>query len=223
MNKVIIAPSILAADFSCLDKEIKRIENSGAEWIHFDVMDGHFVNNISFGIPVLKSISKSTNLIKDVHLMIENPKKYVKAFIDAGADIITFHLEALNGEKEVIELIDVIKQEGKKVGISIKPGTSVEQLFPFLPLIDLVLIMSVEPGFGGQEFMLNATTKILKLKEYITMNKNVKFYIEVDGGINDVTGPVCIFYGADVLVAGTYLFKAEDMKNALSKLLIRND
>lgn len=223
MNKVIIAPSILAADFSCLDKEIKRIENSGAEWIHFDVMDGHFVNNISFGIPVLKSISKSTNLIKDVHLMIEDPKKYVKPFIDAGADIITFHLEALNGEKEVIELIDLIKQEGKKVGISIKPGTSVEQLFPFLPLIDLVLIMSVEPGFGGQEFMLNATTKILKLKEYIALNKDVKFYIEVDGGINDVTGPVCVFYGADVLVAGTYLFKAEDMKNALSKLLIRND
>lgn len=223
MNKVIIAPSILAADFSCLDKEIKRIENSGAEWIHFDVMDGHFVNNISFGIPVLKSISKSTNLIKDVHLMIKDPKKYAKAFIDAGADIITFHLEALNGEKEVIELIDIIKKEGKKVGISIKPGTSVEQLFPFLPLIDLVLIMSVEPGFGGQEFMLNATTKILKLKEYIALNKDVKFYIEVDGGINDVTGPVCIFYGADVLVAGTYLFKAEDMKNALSKLLIRNE
>lgn len=223
MKDIIIAPSILASDFLHLEDEIKRVEKAGLSWIHFDVMDGHLVNNISFGIPVLKAVNECTELIKDVHLMISNPKKYYKAFIDNGADYITFHYEAMENEREIVELIDLIHDEGKKVGISIKPSTDVEKIFPYLPLVDMVLVMSVEPGFGGQEFILSSTLKIMKLKDYLNTHEGVDFLIEVDGGINDITGPVCLYYGANVLVAGTYLFKALDMKEAAGELILKHE
>lgn len=223
MKDIIIAPSILASDFLHLEDEIRRVEKAGLSWIHFDVMDGHLVNNISFGIPLLKAINECTTLIKDVHLMIANPKKYAKAFIENGADYITFHYEAMESEREIVELIDLIHDEGKKVGISIKPSTEIEKIFPYLPLVDMVLVMSVEPGFGGQDFIVSSTLKIMKLKDYLNTHKGVDFLIEVDGGINDVTGPVCLYYGANVLVAGTYLFKSLDMKEAASELILKHE
>lgn len=223
MKDIIIAPSILASDFLHLEDEIRRVEKAGLSWIHFDVMDGHLVNNISFGIPLLKAVNECTALIKDVHLMIANPKKYAKAFIENGADYITFHYEAMESEREIVELIDLIHDEGKKVGISIKPSTEIEKIFPYLPLVDMVLVMSVEPGFGGQEFIVSSTLKIMKLKDYLNTHEGVDFLIEVDGGINDVTGPVCLYYGANVLVAGTYLFKSLDMKEAASELILKHE
>lgn len=222
MSKTIIAPSILSADFTKLGEEIKRVERTGATWLHFDVMDGDFVDNISFGIPVLKSIAHTTTLIKDVHLMISHPEKYAKAFIDAGADIITFHYEALNSAEEIVKLIDLIHDEGKKVGISLRPATPIEDLFDFLPLVDLVLVMSVEPGFGGQEFMTDSIVKVLKLNEY-KKEHQVDFLIEIDGGINEKTGPICCYYGVDVLVSGSYLFKADNMKEKMETLILKDD
>ena len=222
MSNTIIAPSILSADFSRLGEEIKRVERSGATWLHFDVMDGHFVENISFGIPVLKSIASSTRLVKDVHLMISNPIKYAKAFIEAGADIVTFHYEALESEEEIIEMISLVHDLGKKVGISVKPKTPIEDIFPYLGIVDMVLIMSVEPGFGGQKFMTESIVKVLKLNEY-KKKEGLDFLIEIDGGIDDKTGPICCYYGVDVLVAGSYLFKADDMKSAVASIVLKND
>ena len=222
MSNTIIAPSILSADFSRLGEEIKRVESSGATWLHFDVMDGHFVENISFGIPVLKSIASATRLVKDVHLMISNPIKYAKAFIEAGADIVTFHYEALESEEEIVEMISLVHDLGKKVGISVKPKTPIEDIFPYLGIVDMVLIMSVEPGFGGQKFMTESIVKVLKLNEY-KKKEGLDFLIEIDGGIDDKTGPICCYYGVDVLVAGSYLFKADDMKSAVASIVLKND
>ena len=150
MNKIIVAPSILSADFSKLNDEIQKVEKAGADWIHVDVMDGHFVPNLTIGAPVVKSIRKSTKLPLDVHLMIENPEKYLDDFVFAGSDIITFHYEAV---KEPLKLISKIKEKGVKAGISIKPKTPAKEIFPYLDKVDLVLVMTVEPGFGGQKFM----------------------------------------------------------------------
>lgn len=217
MKDVIISPSILSADFKNLHEELNKISQSGAKWIHFDVMDGHFVDNISFGIPVLESISKAHGLINDVHLMISDPLHYALRFLDAGADYLTFHLEALKSKDDIFRLIDLIHSQHKKVGISIKPGTDVLILKPYLHMIDLVLIMSVEPGFGGQQFMDNALGKITFLKDYKQTN-HLDYLIEVDGGINEKTGPLCTFFGADVLVSGSYIFKADDYKKQIDKL-----
>ena len=207
----IISPSILSADFANLERDIKLIEKGGADWVHIDVMDGHFVPNITIGVPVVKSLKKITNLPLDVHLMIENPDKYIEPFAKAGADILTFHYETgVNIEKTITD----IKSYGAKAGISIKPKTQPEVLLPFLDKIDMVLVMTVEPGFGGQEFMADCAEKIKFIKE----NSRDDLIIQVDGGINDKTAQICKSYGANSLVAGSYIYKSSNISEAIKSL-----
>lgn len=213
MAKIIVSPSILSADFANLERDIKLVERNGADWIHVDVMDGHFVPNITIGIPVVKSIKKVTTLPLDVHLMIENPEKYIEDFANAGADILTFHYEAVKKEN-IKPLITNIKNLGVKAGLSIKPKTQPEEILEFLPDLDLVLVMTVEPGFGGQKFMADCAEKIKVIKQHATQN----LFIQVDGGINAETGEICTKYGANSLVAGSYIYKAENIKEAISSL-----
>lgn len=215
MRKVYISPSILSADFKNLERDILLVQKFGAEYLHFDVMDGAFVDNISFGVPVLKSISNSHNMINDVHIMIKEPLKFAKAFLEAGADVLTFHYEACNNDKEINQIIDVIHSYSKKAGISIKPNTPVEVLLPYLDKIDLVLIMSVEPGFGGQQFMFESVEKIKYLRQIIDKN-NLNTLIEVDGGINNITAPIVKEAGVDILVAGSYIFNGSIEDNIKS-------
>lgn len=216
MRKIIVSPSLLSANFLELGKELKNMEEAGAEWIHFDVMDGHFVPNISFGIPVLKSISHAHNMFNDIHIMISDPLFYGPKFVDAGADLVTFHYEAVN-EDEIELVIKAIKEKGAKVGLSIKPKTEVNKILKYLDELDLVLVMSVEPGFGGQSFMENSLEKIRVLREEID-RRHLKTLIEVDGGINNETGRRCVEAGVDVLVAGSYLFGKEDVKERIKLL-----
>lgn len=199
-----ISPSILSADFSCLDKELRAIEAAGCDYIHIDVMDGHFVPNLTVGPKVIHSIKKCSDKPFDVHLMIENVEHYAKYFAEAGADIITFHYEAT---KDVKSLISIIKKLGKKVGISIKPKTLAEEILPYLNQLDLILVMTVEPGFGGQDFMSDQLDKIKIIADYIKQHK-LHTELEVDGGINDKTAKLVIDAGAKVLVAGSYIFVA---------------
>lgn len=213
MAKIIVSPSILSADFANLERDIKLVERNGADWIHVDVMDGHFVPNITIGIPVVKSTKKVTTLPLDVHLMIENPEKYIEDFANAGADILTFHYEAVKKEN-IKPLITNIKNLGVKAGLSIKPKTQPEEILEFLPDLDLVLVMTVEPGFGGQKFMADCAEKIKVIKQHATQN----LFIQVDGGINAETGEICTKYGANSLVAGSYIYKAENIKEAISSL-----
>ena len=212
MSGIIVSPSILSADFANLERDIKAVENAGADWIHVDVMDGHFVPNITIGVPVVKSIRKVTKLPLDVHLMIENPEKYVEPFVNAGADIITFHYEAA-GEKSR-EILKIIKSFGVKAGISIKPKTSPDKIFNLLTTADMVLVMTVEPGFGGQSFMVDCAEKI----PYIKKNSPQNMIIQVDGGINAETAKVCTSVGANSLVAGSYVYKSDDIKTAIDSL-----
>ena len=214
MQKIIISPSILSADFTNLESEINAVKDAGAEWIHIDVMDGHFVPNITIGVPVVKSIRKKTDLFLDVHLMIENPDFFIEPFAQAGADLITFHFEACKDEIQVKNLIKKIKNFEKKVGISIKPKTKAEEIFPYLQDIDLVLVMTVEPGFGGQEFIHDCALKIPLIKQ----NARENVIIQVDGGINNLTAKICTSLGATSLVAGSYIYGASDYKKAIENL-----
>ena len=209
-----IAPSLLSADFACLKKEIDKIKV--AEWIHYDVMDGHFVPNISFGYSILKDVSKVTDKYLDVHLMISDPFKYVDNFIASNALLIVFHYEAVE-ENEINKLIKHIKNNNIDVGIAIKPDTCQDVLKPFLSQLDLVLVMSVEPGFGGQTFNHSAIEKISKLAKLREEN-NYHYLIEVDGGINESTAKLCRQAGVDVLVAGSYVFNSDDYTKAIESL-----
>ena len=211
MSNVIISPSILSADFANLQRDIERVEHAGADWLHIDVMDGHFVKNITIGVPVVKAIRKITKLPLDVHLMIENPENYIKAFADAGADIITFHYEAV---EDVDTVIESVKSLGVKVGVSIKPKTEPEVVLDFLDKLDLILIMTVEPGFGGQSFLYDCAEKIPVIKKYANEN----LIIQVDGGINPQTAKICTRYGANSLVAGNYVYKSDNIKSAIQSL-----
>ena len=210
-----VAPSILAANFNNLLDEVKSVES--ADYLHIDVMDGHFVPNISLGACVYKGLKNKVDLVFDVHLMIKDPRKYAMDFIKAGADILTFHYEALDTKVEINELIDFIHQNNTKVGISIKPNTKVEVLDEFLDKVDLVLVMSVEPGFGGQSFISSALDKISYLKnKKIKENKN--YEIEADGGINKETSKQCAEVGCEVLVAGTYIYNNQNRKQLIEEM-----
>ena len=211
---MIVSPSLLASDFSDLRGEVARMEKAGADWLHIDVMDGHFVPNLTLGAPVIRCLRGKTSLVFDVHLMISDPLRYIDDFADAGADIITFHLES---ESDCIKTIQKIKSRGLKAGLSIKPKTGVEKLRPFLPLVDMALIMTVEPGFGGQSFMADMLPKVSAVRDDCRqMGKNI--LIQVDGGITDQTAPLTAKAGANVLVAGSYVFGARDAAQAVNAL-----
>ena len=210
----ILAPSILSADFKVLGEQMKLTEDNGAKYLHFDVMDGMFVPSISFGMPVLKSIHNATDQVMDAHLMVQEPIRYVEAFKEAGADIVTIHLEAC---EDVNATIEKIRECGMKVGLSICPETPVSKVENLLKDIDMLLIMSVHPGFGGQKFIPHTLTKVRELRELIDRSGS-QALIEVDGGVNLETGSQLVEAGADVLVAGNAVFKAPDMVDMIRRL-----
>lgn len=210
-----ISPSVLASDLSCLADEVKVIEAAGAEMAHLDVMDGVFVPNMSFGMPVIEALRKHTNgIVFDVHLMIVNPEKYAERFIDAGADIVTFHYEAA---EDSAALLDTIRKRGVKAAISIKPATPAEAIFHLLDKCDMVLVMTVEPGYGGQSFMPDMLDKVKKIREEAN-RRGLDIDIQVDGGINPETAKMAVAAGANVLVAGSSVFKAADRRAAINAL-----
>ncbi len=209
-----LAPSILSADFSDLRNQIKRVESTGVKYLHLDVMDGHFVPNITFGAPIIKKLKPYSNLIFDVHLMIENPEKYIDDFIDAGADIITIHSEV---SYHMHKLIQNIKSKGIMAGISINPATNINDIYYVLNMVDIVLVMSVNPGFGGQKFIESSLEKIKNIN-IIKKEKKFKYLVEVDGGINSNTASAVIQSGADILVAGSAVFNNDEIENNIKKL-----
>lgn len=210
----LISVSVLSADLSCIRDVCRQIKNSNAEWIHFDVMDGVFVNNITFGCDILKAVKKNSDLVIDTHLMIVNPIKYVESFAMSGSDYITFHYEATD---DPMTVIGRIHQCGKKAGISIRPDTPISKVESLLGLVDVLLIMTVEPGFGGQGFIYKTLEKVVQAKKVIR-NYGYGTLIEVDGGINQETSKLVIEAGADILVSGSYLFKLKDMSQGVKIL-----
>ena len=208
-----ISPSILSADFAKLGYDVEDIKRGGADYVHVDVMDGIFVPNISIGIPVVKSLRKATDMFLDVHLMIDRPHRYVEEFCKAGSDLVVFHVEA-DQPQDVQKAIDIVKAQGKKVGLSVKPRTPASVLIPYIKQLDLVLVMTVEPGFGGQSFMHDQLPKIAELRKMID-EMNPSCELEVDGGVDPNTAPLCKEAGANVLVAGSAVFNKPDRAEAI--------
>lgn len=213
-NKIKIAPSILSADYAELKNEIEKVKDGGADMLHIDVMDGHFVPNISIGVSVVKSLRKATDMFFDCHLMISKPYDYIDAFADAGADMISFHIES---ESDTEKTIDKINSRGIKSALVIKPKTRAEEAFKYIEKLDMVLVMTVEPGFGGQSFMADMLEKVKLIREKANEIKP-ELLIQVDGGIIPETAKSCIDAGADVLVSGSYIFGASDIKSAIEAL-----
>jgi len=216
MGRIIIAPSILAADFSRLAEEIHRVEAAGADWIHCDIMDGHFVDNISFGPEVVRLVRKETNLPLDVHLMIEHADHYVPRFVEAGANSITVHVEP-EAKHDVLRTLQKIRDAGCRVGLTLNPETPFEMTEPFFAKVDLLLVMTVHPGFGGQPFRADQMEKVRRAAKWNQSGEH-KIDIEVDGGINPKTARISVENGANVLVAGTSIFRSEDYAKAIREL-----